>query len=264
MKKYLLLLLMIVNPFLLSQKSSSISEDSLLVLLNKEDIRSKTTAIMYIESHPENKENKNLQDKLIQILILDKEYIKKRPIKSEAEAEYIYGLLDLVSDFHRQETFDLIAATGDLASIVKFGDKGIKIVLDKVIDKNDLIAIKLLEKEVAKNKVQDKKLLTQIKNVFLESLQYDDRTKHPERDSFKSDEKFLGVAYRNAVARKSIIQVLSNFNDQDVVSVLKKYIKSDPYKMTNKKDGKEIYPVREAAKISLNKIKQNSEYDKFD
>ena len=193
--------------------------------------------------------SKHLDDKRAQIALMNRlkketMLIKQKKVDEEGEGyfEYYMNLLEAVTKLDDKrivpllvDSFGIVGGNAVPEKLSEFGDYAAKHILQKLGNRNRDVrddAVFALNK-LLKKKTVTKKMRNQIKKELIIK-------------ATKDEDQFV---------RRSAIKGLEILSDKDVIPIIKKIAKEDPYSIKIVKTGRMKYPVRDAAKKALEKLK---------
>lgn len=200
-------------------------------------------------------------DKVMKALVDELERERLRKSAEEGQAEYYSWLFDALAATRDDRVFPFFARIGSPTALIKFGDKGIPYILEKLSEKkncNERTAFVHYLGEALKPKekgyVAQGAIRESIKKALLKAM---NESKHPD----KNIEWFEYRARECANVRIYIVRALGYFaetGDTDILPIIESLAKDDPYfAVTKKTKQKGPYDVREEAQKILEKLKAN-------
>jgi len=177
------------------------------------------------------------------------------------EEDYYSWLFENVSNFKDERAFDLFVRIGSPTALVKYGDKGVMVIIDKINYDNFgnlFAALRALENTLRPNQdyVAQGPIKEMIKQVMIKAFK---ENREPEKGT-----EWFGI---KASERSSIrievmrsLEYLAEEGDKEVIPIIISTAEEDPYyldmsKETNYTGPQKRYVVREEAKKILVRLK---------
>lgn len=263
----LALIVFYASSDVMAQSSQQI--DQWVQQLQSSNWRDRQVAASNLVMLPQELKNENVKAALIAELEREFDRVRKREFEKcpncddGGEMGYYIWLFNFVSNMRDDQAFSLFARIGVPTALVKYGDKGIVAILEKLdvatsCDER-FFPIKVLSETLQQKKegyVAQGKIRNSIKESIIKAL---DKSKHPD----ESVEWYEKRARECANVRVQIVKALgylAEAGDKDVLPIIKTLAEKDPYfldlskKKGYKGPGKK-YLVREEAQKVIEKLK---------
>jgi hypothetical protein len=230
--------------------------------INSANWEERADAAFWLAALPPELKTKQVKKALINEL--DKEFtrVSKESVES-GESEYYSYLFDVVAEMKDDMAFPVFVKIGSPTALVKYGDKGIAIILNK-LDYNSCTELSAPINTLCKvlnHQNNDIKITPEtkekVKRAIIKAL---NESKQPKENIEWFEIRASECAFIRQVAVRAL-GYLANEGERDLIPIIEDLAKNDPYyldfsKKKNYQGERKKYLVREEAQKALEKLRR--------